>query len=137
MHATDIERFEVFYEEHKYMVFGIISEISTSQSQKEYLFTSTFVTAFELNLPDQEYPSPYISLIRLIAKSAGDNLEEAGGAVTMAYPAFEDSPFLKKLEMFEMENVSILDLRAFTRSQANKDLRDDFVLLRNKRISQA
>lgn len=137
MSISDNEQFQSFYATHKSMIYGIVDEIAQSGEERDQLFTSTFVEAFRLNLPAQKYPNPCISLSRLVLRFAFDSIGQFNGQMELGKLAFSASPFLKKLVMIEMENFSILDSKAFARTQAHRDLRDDFILFRNTRTSKA
>ncbi|MEO7175373.1 MAG: hypothetical protein ABIV51_05920 [Saprospiraceae bacterium] len=136
MSNKEIEKFHSFYSDHKCMLYGIIHEITRSREERNELFTSTFVEAYRLKLPALEYPSSKISLIRLLVKIVCGNHKQNEQDRDRHKQLFASSPFLRNLIEVEMRDYEMYTGCDFARTQAHRDLRDDFILLRKMRTAK-
>ena len=111
------------------MLYGIAVEISPSQKAAKEILITTFKKIHEQNLI-QIYPSLCVTLIKLLIKTAHQQLKPKELKHNFKLKQFENTSLLHK---FLCEKIDLEDHcteNKLTRSEVGKILREEFNLLR-------
>ena len=128
---TPLPTLENLYDTYSPMLYGIALEISPGQKEAEEILISTFHKIGKQNLLQQAHPSLCATLIKLIIRTAHEQLKPGQLKNNFRLKQFESTPLLHKLlcEQISLENYG--DENKLARAEVAKRIREEFISLRN------
>lgn len=133
---TSLNKFAKMYDTYNQMLYVIAIEISPTQKQAEQILITTFIKAHQQNIEPNKYPSPCMSLIKLLIQTAHEQLNNNTGKTNFKLNKFENFPILHHLlcEQATLENHCTEN--KITKEQAGKKLREELNSIRNLMVSE-
>ena len=121
-----INKFEILYDRYCPMLYGIALQIAPTQMEAEQIIISSFIKAYHQNIEEQKYPSPCISLIKLLIQTAHEQLKNNTDKPNFELKMFENSPMLHHVlcEQATLEKYCIE--YKITKQQVMKNFREEF-----------
>ena len=122
---------ENLYNTYSPMLYGIALEISPAQKEAEEILISTFHEIYKQNLLQQAHPSLCATLIKLIIRTAHEQLNSTQLKNNFTLKQFESTPLLHKLLFEQISLEKYGEENELTRAEVAKRIQEEFILLRN------
>lgn len=126
--VTTKTEFEILYDTYNEMLYGIAQEIAPSIKEAEQILIITFKMANQQNIVDQKYPSHCISLIKLLIKTAHEQINKTG-KTKLEIKKFKQYPILHNL-LCQQVTANDLNTNISTKKRIGEKLRAEFLLMR-------
>jgi hypothetical protein len=123
-------KFEMLLDKYGPMVHQIALQISPTAEQAEEILIKSFADAYKQNIAEQSFPSPFISLIKILINRAQRQFGNSLCDEPFKLPQFEKLPVLQKI-LCEQTSLEIYCVNnKITREELGKQLRTELLLLR-------
>ncbi len=123
--------FTAFFDKYCNLLYSIALQIAPTPLQAEKILTATFKKAYQQNLAEQDYPFICAALIKLIIKTAHQQLSAKEISLNVKLKQFEKTQLLHILLCDHINLEDYCSANKITREQATKNLRVEFNQLRN------
>lgn len=122
-------KLESLYDTYIPMLYDIALQISPTKKVAEQIIISTFTKAHKQNIEQQIYPSPCITLLKLLVQTAHQQLNNNTGKTNFIIKQFQNTPMLHHIicEQITFEYYCMQNKMA--KEQAMKDFRDELSLI--------
>lgn len=123
-------KFEMLLDKYGPLLHQIALQISPTAEQAEDILIKAFADAHKQNIAEQSFPSPFISLIKILINRAQRQFGNSLSSETFKLPQFEKLPVLQRIFCEQTSLEIYCANNKITREEIGKQLRIEFLLLR-------
>lgn len=130
MSLTTTTKFEILYNTYSAILYRMSLDICPSVKQAEEILIITFQKAHQQHIEKQESSSICLSLIKLLIKTAHEQLNNNQGNTNFKLKNFENYPMMHHILCEQATAEHYCAENNISRQDLGKKLRNEFLLLR-------
>lgn len=123
------ETFDKLYDRYNSMVYDMANQLTSSKRHVEQILVSVFRKAHDQNIMEKTFPSPCITLIKIVLATAHAVINQGIGEPNFKLNQLKHTPLLQHLLYDHTSIETYCDERGITKEQAGKHLRAEITSL--------
>ncbi len=129
MHQISKETFDRFYDRYSPMVYDMAHQMTTSTRHAEQIIISVFKKAYDQNIIEKTFPSPCMTLIKIVLATAHTVLNNGIGKPNFKLQQLNHTPLLQHLLHDQSSIASYCSECGISKEQAAINLRAEIASL--------